>query len=145
MKLARITSLLILSLIIAVACSTKSVKQDSDLPEGIKEQSEKEYIEPGKFYETCIELNSGQVLNYSFNSSIDVDFNIHYHSDEGRKYAIKKNQITSFKGELVCDEMDFYSKKQKNFCMIWSNFNENAARLKLKYYITSSPAPEASK
>jgi len=145
MKHARIASLIILSLFITIACNTKEVKKDSQLPAGVEEKSEVANIIPGQFYEECIELYPSQVLKYSFNSSKDVDFNIHYHGMEGRKYAIKKYSITSYKGELVCDEMDFYDKDQENFCMIWSNHGESEARLRLKYYITSRPEPDDTK
>lgn len=141
MKLASITSLIILSLIITVSCNSKKVKKDPKLPAGVEETNETAQIAPGEFYEECIELYPNQVLHYSFNASQDVDFNIHYHAEEGRKYAIKKNRITSYKGELVCDEMDFYDTDQENFCMIWSNFNEVDARLNLKYYITKRTPP----
>ena len=140
MKLASITSLIILSLIITVSCNSKKVKKDAQLP-AVEETRETAQIAPGEFYEECIELYPNQVLHYSFNASQDVDFNIHYHAEEGRKYAIKKNSITSYTGELVCDEMDFYDTDQENFCMIWSNFNESDARLSLKYHITKRTPP----
>ena len=145
MKFARIASLIILSLIITVACNTQGVKKGSELPAGVEEIREKAQIVPGQFYEECIELYPSQVMHYSFNSNEKLDFNIHYHGMEGRKYAIKKNSITSYKGDLVCDEMDFYDKDQENFCMIWTNHGEVEARLSLKYYITSRPAPAAAK
>ena len=145
MKLARITSLIILSLIIAVACNTKEVKKDSQLPAGVEEISQTAYISMGQSYEECIELYPSQVLHYSFKASQNVNFNIHYHGMEGREYAIKKSEISSFRGELVCNEMSFYDKDQENFCMIWSNFNELDARLNLKYYIASRPAPADAK
>jgi len=141
MKLVRYTSLIILSLIIAVACNSKKHKKDTLVPAGSEEKIITESIGEGDFYEECIELYPNQVLHYSFNATQNLDFNIHYHGMEGRKYAIKKNQVSSFSGELVCDEMDFYSTEQENFCMIWSNLNENQARLRLSYYITTRPAP----
>jgi peptidyl-tRNA hydrolase len=98
-------------------------------------------IAQGQFFEECIELYPNQVLHYSFNSSQDVNFNIHYHGMEGRQYAIKKNNITSYSGELVCNEMDFYDTDQENFCMIWSNLNEVDARVSLKYHITTRTPP----
>ena len=141
MKLARIASLIILSLIITVACNTKEVKKDSQLPAGVEEIKETAFISMGQFYEECVELYPNQVMHYSFNSSEDLDFNIHYHGMQGRMYAIKKDQVSSYTGELVCNEMDFYSKEQENFCMIWSNKNESDVRLNLKYYITESKPP----
>lgn len=141
MKLASIISLIILSLIITVSCNSKGVKPDSKLPAGVEEKSQIANIAQGQFFEECIELYPNQVLHYSFNASQDVNFNIHYHAMEGRKYAIKKNSISSYTGELVCNEMDFYDTDQENFCMIWSNLNEVDARLKLKYYITERMPP----
>jgi hypothetical protein len=142
MKLARVTSLIILSLIITVACNTKSVKKDTGLPEGVQEQHQTAYISPGQYHEECIELYPDQVLNYSFSSNKVLDFNIHYHSMEGRKYAVQKDGIKSFTGKLMVNEMEFYSKDQESFCMIWSNKNNSDTRLNLKYYITSSASSE---
>jgi hypothetical protein len=140
MKLARVTSLIVLSLIIAVACNTKSVKKDAGLPDGVKEQHQTVYISPGQYHEECVELYPDQVLNYLFIANKALDFNIHYHSMEGRKYAVQKEGIKSFSGKLVVNEMKFYSKDQESFCMIWSNTKAFDARLNLKYYITSSAA-----
>jgi hypothetical protein len=145
MKLARITSLIILSLIITVSCNTGEVKKDSQLPAGVEEISQTAYISMGQSYEECIELYPNQVMHYSFKASQNVNFNIHYHGMEGRKYAIKKNEISSFSGELVCNEMSFYDKEQENFCMIWTNLNESDAKLNLKYYITLRAAPDDAK
>ncbi len=143
MKVASITGLIIFSLIIAVACNTTGVKKDTQLPPGVEEITETAYIAQGQSFEECIELYPNQVMHYSFNASNSVDFNIHYHAEEGRKYAIKKNRVTSYTGELVCNEMDFYSKDQEHFCMIWSNLNEADARVQLKYYITERKPPSA--
>jgi hypothetical protein len=140
MKLASIISLIILSLIITVSCKSNKPKPDSKLPV-VEEKRETAMIAQGQFFEECIELYPNQVLHYSFNSSQDVNFNIHYHGMEGRQYAIKKNNITSYSGELVCNEMDFYDTDQENFCMIWSNLNEVDARVSLKYHITTRTPP----
>ena len=141
MKLTRLTSLIVLSLIIAVACNTKSVNKSGESDKSAEQQGEVVMLESGQSYEECIELYPSQVMHYSFKASENVDFNIHYHGMEGRKYAIKKNRITSYKGELVCDEMDFYSKDQEHFCMIWSNMNETQARLSFKYSIGKRQPP----
>ena len=145
MKIARMIFLVMLAVIITVACNTKGVKKDSQLPAGVEEIKITDYISQGQFFEECIELYPSQVMHYSFNSNKELDFNIHYHGMEGREYAIKKNSVTYYKGELVCDEMHFYHKDQEHFCMIWANRGEVDARLNLKFYITSRPAPADAK
>lgn len=140
MKLLKISIFIVLSLMLAIACNTKNVKKDGESKKG-DTHKQVATIESGEHYEECIELYPNQVLHYSFNASQNVDFNIHYHGMEGRMYAIKKNNISSYKGDLVCSEMDFYSKDQEFFCMIWTNLNESSARLDLRYSVSTSEAP----
>jgi hypothetical protein len=53
------------------SCSTADVKESSF--------SDFAYIEPGDSYEECVELVPNQLMHYSFTSSKNVNFNVHYH------------------------------------------------------------------
>src|SRR3990172_13426438 len=42
-----------------------------------------ETIKPSGIHEDCFEMAPGQILDYSFEATKPVDFNIHFHEDSG--------------------------------------------------------------
>jgi hypothetical protein len=73
-----------------------------------------ETIKASGIHEDCMELLPGQILEYSFEASKSLDFNIHYHEDREVVYGIKKNGISGDKGV-------FHSNKKQYYCLMWTN------------------------
>lgn len=131
MKLFYAGYVLILSLGVMLGCASTNPKAT----EGSLKNSNKKLIEPSRSYEECVELLPYQGIKYSFQSSKNLDFNIHYHGDDKIHYPVLKKEVRSFSGELYCDEQDFYVSGMDYFCLMWENPNSTNVVLTLEYEI----------
>ena len=73
-----------------------------------------ETIKPSGIHEDCMELISGQILEYSFEASKPLNFNLHYHEDHDVIYGITKDGVSGDKGTFRCEQKQYY-------CLIWTN------------------------
>lgn len=73
-----------------------------------------ETIKPSGVHEDCMEMVPGEILDYSFETSKPVDFNLHCHEDSGVLYQISKEEVSSDKGAFVCE-------KKQHYCLMWTN------------------------
>ncbi len=73
-----------------------------------------ETIKPSGVHEDCMELLSGQILEYSFEASKPLNFNVHYHEDNTVVYGITKDGVTADKGTFHCEKKQYY-------CLMWTN------------------------
>jgi hypothetical protein len=131
MKLFYTGCVLILSLGVMLGCASTNPKGT----EGSLKNSKKIVIKPVRSYEECVELLPNQGIKYSFQSSKDLDFNIHYHGDDKVHYPVLKKEVRSYRGVLYCDEQDFYVAGQDFFCLMWKNQNTSKARLTLEFEV----------
>ncbi len=83
-------------------------------PEHTVTSGEKVTIAPGSFYEACDTWMPGQEVTYSFETSKAVDFDVHYHTAEGKFFPVKKSNITSLAGT-------FEVQSAETHCCLWSN------------------------
>jgi hypothetical protein len=65
-------------------------------------------------HEYCVTLKPGQLLSYSFQSSNELEFNIHYH--DGKQVVFEKGPLNS---NVIKDE--FRASQKANYCWMWSN------------------------
>ena len=102
-----------------------------------KRFSEEVTIEPSEFYEKCLTLRPPEVLQYKFESTKSVDFNIHYHGKEGRGHLIMKKGISSFEDKVYQSKykIAYGFRKKAGLCMIWKNNNEVPAGLSLEFQV----------
>lgn len=89
-----------------------------------------EAIKPSGIHEDCMELLPGQTLDYSFDSSKPVNFNIHYHEDHSVFYVVTKNGVSSDRGTYSAEKKQYY-------CLMWTNPNSEPATLKYDYSVKS--------
>ena len=68
----------------------------------------------GKFSEACGSLAKGAAVQWCFNSSEPVDFNIHYHEGKTVLYPVKQPSSTVAQGtlEVTVDQ---------TYCWMWTN------------------------
>lgn len=85
-------------------------------------------LNPSAIHEDCFEMEPGDILDYSFESSKRVNFNIHYHEDSKIFYGIEKNGVISDKGQ-------FYSKIKQYYCLMWTNPEKERLSLTYSYRI----------
>jgi|GEM_PF-1595610 hypothetical protein len=107
--------------IIIMACASVPVKEEME-----------EVIYPGGDYEECVELVPGEVIEYSFEASMPVDFNIHYHFRGKVFYPVKEVGVSSFSGSLDVEELPYYTGSDRYFCMMWENHHRRM-RITLRY------------
>lgn len=124
------TRLLMISIIVLslAACSSAPLKKDNA----------ESTINPSGVYEDCASASAGQVIKYSFNSSVPVNFNVHYHAEEKIFYPVEKNGITSDSGTYEPLKEDIY-------CLMWTNPQKEPASLKYNFSIEKKAAPAPAK
>jgi len=86
-------------------------------------------IKPGGSSEECIELRQGMVFDYNFDASHFVNFNIHYHAEDGVKYPVIQKGIMYGKGNIDPSTHDFYTPDQEFYCLMWDNLNEEKIKV----------------
>ena len=90
------------------------------------EDNKRETIKPSGIHEDCMELVPGQILDYSFEASTPLNFNLHYHEDHNVSYEISKDGISSDKGTYAC-------KKKQYYCLMWTNPGSEPISLNYSY------------
>jgi len=95
-------------------------------------------IEPSGSYEDCLELLPGQIMNYSFDASNFVNFNIHYHTEKGLHYPVNKKGVMMGKGSLDIQELDYYTEDQESFCVMWENASSEPTRVSFSCAVKST-------
>jgi hypothetical protein len=81
-----------------------------------------ETLKPAGVHEDCMELLPGETLDYSFEASSPLDFNVHYHEDHGVFYVVSKDASRADKGTYLCE-------KQQYYCLMWTNPGAETATL----------------
>lgn len=80
-------------------------------------------IKPSGSYEECIELRPGLVFDYEFDASDSVNFNIHYHAEDGVHEPVDRKGVTFGKGTIDPGTHTFYTREQESYCLMWDNLN----------------------
>ena len=79
-------------------------------------------IATGDFYEACDRWTPGDKVSFSFASSAPVMFNVHYHTQEGVKYAIEQTMTDKLDGSFIVQTDDIH-------CGMWKNMNDDFVTL----------------
>jgi hypothetical protein len=85
-----------------------------------------ETIKPSGIHEDCMEMVPGQILEYSFEASNPLNFNVHYHEDHNVVYGITKDGVSSDKGTFLCEKKQYY-------CLMWTNAGSEPVNLTYSY------------
>jgi hypothetical protein len=80
-------------------------------------------IEPGKFAEVCGKVAPGQDIQWRYEASAALEFNIHYHVGKNVKYPLRTT-AQSADGELRVASSE-------DHCWMWVNKGDTAAVFKL--------------
>ena len=110
-------------LIFINGCSTSSISsrhQDA----GGEMISDSFTIKAGGSYEECIELKPGQVFDYDYDASNFVNFNIHYHTEDGVEYPATSKGRMMGRGMIDPSTHDYYTEEQEFYCLMWDNLND---------------------
>jgi hypothetical protein len=85
-------------------------------------------IAAGKAHEACVELDVPQKMSYSFTSSADLVFGLHYHAEEGVQYPDPEKPRKSAKGQ-------FEPAEKNHYCLMWTNSSKKPVKLNYKYSV----------
>ena len=85
-------------------------------------------IKPGKSYEACFHLSSGDKVQYSFDSSAELRFNIHYHEGKEVIYPVPVRLVSAEKSV-------FEPGTGNQYCLMWNNPGKETAKMKLQYHL----------
>jgi hypothetical protein len=89
-------------------------KPDQLTKETYAENADWQLLKGLEMEEECVSLQPGQTLEYSFKSSAELSFNIHYH-EQGRPIYLQEEKATVFKKGVLIPQ------KKDEFCLMWVN------------------------
>ncbi len=82
-------------------------------------------IDAGKFVEFCGKLNADDAVQWSFDASAPVDFNIHYHRGSDTEFPAKQAQVSAGRDTLRVAVAEDY-------CWMWSNKTTRRLRVNVR-------------
>jgi hypothetical protein len=91
-------------------------------------------VEAGEFEEPCFALAMTDRLEYTFSSDSPVEFNLHYHQDEGVYFPVEMKNVREHAGTFI-------STGSREYCLMWTNRGEGTLGLRYRYQLfRSKPA-----
>lgn len=105
-------------------CATASLREEIN-----------QTIYPGGHYEECVEVVPGNILEYSFEASMPVNFNIHYHTKNDVFYPVKRDHVFSLKGVFDIEGLSYYTYEQTYFCLMWENPHRMNVTIRCKHSV----------
>jgi hypothetical protein len=82
----------------------------------------------GKFEEPCLAMALGDRLEYLFSSDEPLDFNIHYHQEDGIFFPVDKKKLRAHQGEYIASG-------SRQYCLMWTNRGESLTNLRYRYQL----------
>lgn len=78
-------------------------------------------------HEECFYLDTETVINYQYNTSSPLDFNLHYHDDNGMTFLVElPNSSASNKSVKQLSNKQVY-------CLMWVNSTSTTAELSYEF------------
>ena len=81
-------------------------------------------VPAGKFVEVCGKLAAGLKVQWTFEATAPIDFNIHFHAGKDVIYPAKRAQVSTGHDTL-------HVKTAQDYCWMWTNKTAAVARLKM--------------
>jgi hypothetical protein len=82
----------------------------------------------GQVEEPCVDLRAGERLDYRYEASAAVDFNLHYHEAAEAVFPINQNQQLSDSGQ-------YFVAKSRNYCLMWTNRGSQSVDIQYSYSV----------
>jgi hypothetical protein len=139
MKPLHILSVLSILLIFTAGCATSMSKAETEKPVVMKELHAKQKrvsISPLRIFEECVEVQPRQVMEYSFEATDPLHFNVHYHDRSKVFYPVEKTTISTSEGFIDADRVDYYTDEQNYFCLSWKNPHAKSKRVFFNYTVS---------
>jgi hypothetical protein len=81
-------------------------------------------VAPGKFAEWCGNLGQGDTVQWRFEASGALDFNVHYHEGKDVRFPAKQDAVAKAEGLL---EVALH----QDYCWMWTNKSATPVALKV--------------
>jgi hypothetical protein len=81
-------------------------------------------VPAGKFVEVCEKLSKGTTVEWTFDATAPLDFNVHYHEGKKVLFPAKQDQAAKGSGKLAV-------KLDQDYCWMWSSKAATDTTLKL--------------
>ena len=112
-----------LAVLTAMAIPLAAHADDSDIAWDAQGRSHQHFAAaPGKLVEYCGDLKTGDKVDWHFEASAPLDFNIHHHVGETAHFAAKQEGVAVSKGVLTAPS-------DQDYCWMWTN--KSAAAISL--------------
>jgi hypothetical protein len=82
-------------------------------------------VAPGKLAEVCVALAESEAVQWRFNATAPIDFNIHYHHGKDVTYPLKRDGVAA-------DGREFKPRIKQDYCWMWSNRSDDAVKLQIE-------------
>ncbi|MEP7155198.1 MAG: hypothetical protein ABI905_05465 [Betaproteobacteria bacterium] len=86
-------------------------------------------LKPGKPHEKCMVLDAGQKLEYRFESTAKINFNLHYDKGDGMYYPVKLDRTLGESGI-------YETKGREKYCLAWENRTDADVELNYSYRLS---------
>lgn len=103
----------IAALAVAIATATVATHAAPPIPP-TKTTAKPVIIKSGKSFEKCVVLNAAQTLEYGFNSSAKINFNLHYRKGDAIYYPVKEDRVNRI-------DSSYEASVREEFCLGWEN------------------------
>ena len=74
------------------------------------------------FDERCLTLAAGESIRYRFRASAPVDFNIHFHGDNGTFFPVKRGAVREV-------DSTFKAPRADGYCLMWEHRDRGVAKV----------------
>jgi hypothetical protein len=111
-------------------------KHEGSMPHNLsmkKEEIVAINLKPKRYFEKCVDLRPVQQLQFGFNSSGALAFNLHFHEEGEQYYPLKEDSISEL-------EKTFQAEKRGYYCLKWSNSGSEDVKMDYHFKILNDSA-----
>jgi len=123
-RVAKLFLMVLLSGILTLPSTGCTTPETKDTMKGVRDTLEGT-VKMSQYYEDCMELHPGQGMEYFFEASKPVNFNIHYHVESDIFYPVKKDNVSTLKGIFQVEKKQYY-------CVMWTSSHPEPISLTYK-------------
>ncbi|MBS1254213.1 MAG: hypothetical protein MAG581_00002 [Deltaproteobacteria bacterium] len=106
-------------------------KNDGMMPHNLSDKTEEKVaitLPPKRYFEKCLDIKGTQQLKYSFSSEDLVSFNLHYHDQGDKLFALKEDSVAEL-------EHTFKPEKRAYYCLMWGNSGKEKVKMQYQFSI----------
>lgn len=110
------------------ACFITPLWAQDAAPERGKTITDTQSLEAQDGHELCFQMDAQEKLTYSFSAGAELQFNLHYHTDEQVFSPVPNHAAQAESGDFTAEIDQFY-------CLMWVNGSSETVELEAEYMI----------